>query len=156
MTSMIFSNLGLRVALIRDVKPPTRGTAGSAGIDFFVPNDYPQSLCTLAPGERCFIPSGVKANVPDGYALVAFNKSGVALKKQLFVGACVVDSDYQGEIHLHLVNTSNRHVEISPGEKILQFCLLPVDHGLISVVNEEDLFSEITARGSGGFGSTGI
>ena len=156
MTSMIFSNLGLRVALIRDVKPPTRGTDGSAGIDFFVPNDYPQSLCTLAPGERCFIPSGVKANVPDGYALVAFNKSGVALKKQLFVGACVVDSDYQGEIHLHLVNTSNRHVEISPGEKILQFCLLPVDHGLISVVNEEDLFSEITARGSGGFGSTGI
>ena len=153
---MIFSNLGLKVSLVRDVKPPARGTEGSAGIDFFVPNDYPQSLCVLAPGDRCFIPSGVKANVPPGYALIAFNKSGVALKKQLFVGACVVDSDYQGEIHLHLVNTSNRSVEIQPGEKILQFCLVPVDHGLVEIVDEQDLFSEKTTRGTGGFGSTGI
>ncbi len=156
MTSMIFSNLGLKVALVRDVKPPSRGTNGSAGIDFFIPNDYPQNLCVLAPGERCFIPSGVKANVPDGYALIAFNKSGVALKKQLFVGACVVDSDYQGEIHLHLVNTSTKHVEISPGEKILQFLLVPVDHGEVHVVEQEDLFTQTTSRGAGGFGSTGI
>jgi dUTP pyrophosphatase len=155
MTGMIFSNLGLNISLVRDVKPPSRGTPGSAGIDFFIPNDYPESLCVLAPGERCFIPSGVKANVPGGYALIAFNKSGIALKKQLLVGACVVDSDYQGEIHLHLVNTSNKPAEIFPGEKLLQFCLVPVDHGTINLVEEEDLFNEYSTRGGGGFGSTG-
>ena len=91
----------MQIAKIRNVKTPTRGTNGSAGIDFYVPDDYPDSLCTIPPGDRFFIPSGIKANVPEGYALIAMNKSGVALKKGLMVGACVVDSDYQGEIHLH-------------------------------------------------------
>ncbi len=153
---MIISNQGLVLAKVRDVKTPTRGTPGSAGIDFFVPNDYPENLCTIEPGSRCFIPSGIKANVPDGYALVAFNKSGVALKKQLLVGASVVDSDYQGEIHLHLVNTSTQTVEISPGSKLIQFLLIPVDHGEIEVVDEKLLFAEDSLRGSGGFGSTGL
>jgi len=153
---MILSKQDLRIAKVRDVKTPTRGTEGSAGIDFYVPNDYPQNLCVIEPGERCFIPSGIKANVPDGYALVAFNKSGVALKKQLFVGAAVVDSDYQGEIHLHLVNTSTKSVEISAGEKILQFLLLPVDHGPVCLVDEGELFNAVTTRGDGGFGSTGL
>ena len=115
-----------------------------------------KNLCIIHPGTRCFIPSGIKANVPEGFALVAFNKSGVALKKQLLVGAAVVDSDYQGEIHLHLVNTSNRVVEISPGEKLTQFLLLPVDHGPVNLVDENDLYSEKSERGGGGFGSTGI
>ena len=149
------TNQGLKIAKIREVKTPTRGTDGSAGLDFYIPDDYPQHLCVIHPGTRCFIPSGIKANVPDGFALVAFNKSGVALKKQLLVGAAVVDSDYQGEIHLHLVNTSNRVVEISPGEKLTQFLLLPVDHGPVELVSEEILFTEETSRGGGGFGSTG-
>lgn len=79
----------LKIARTRNVKMPTRGTSGSAGIDFYVPNDYPESLCTVMPGERFFIPSGIKAKVPEGYALIAFNKSGVALKKGLVTGACV-------------------------------------------------------------------
>ncbi len=153
---MIISNQGLVLAKVRDVKTPTRGTPGSAGIDFFVPNDYPENLCTIEPGSRCFIPSGIKANVPEGYALVAFNKSGVALKKQLLVGAAVVDSDYQGEIHLHLVNTSTQIAEISPGSKLVQFLLIPVDHGEIEVVDEKLLFAEDSLRGAGGFGSTGL
>ncbi len=153
---IILSKQDLMVAKTRDVKTPSRGTEGSAGIDFYVPDDYPQSLCTIEPGERCFIPSGIKANVPDGYALVAFNKSGVALKKQLLVGAAVVDSDYQGEIHLHLVNTSTKPVEISAGEKLVQFLLLPVDHGPVCLVGEDELFNATTDRGAGGFGSTGI
>ena len=146
----------MKIAKIRDVKTPTRGTQGSAGIDFYVPNDYPNSLRRVAPGERFFIPSGIKANVPEGYALIAMNKSGVALKKGLMVGACVVDSDYQGEIHLHLVNTSNDDVTIEAGEKLTQFLLIPVDHCVVNVVNESDLFSHESDRGAGGFGSTGI
>ena len=146
----------MKLSKIRKVKTPTRGTEGSAGIDFFVPNDYPPDLCTVQPGERFFIPSGIKANVPTGYALIAFNKSGVALKKGLMVGACVVDSDYQGEIHLHLVNTSDKTVTIEPGDKLTQFLLIPVDHCAVEVVDESDLFEEETQRGAGGFGSTGI
>ena len=145
----------MQISKVRSVKTPTRGTKGSAGIDFFVPDDYPESLSRIEPGDRFFIPSGIKANVPAGHALIAFNKSGVALKKGLMVGACVVDSDYQGEIHLHLVNTSDQTVKIEPGEKLVQFLLMPVYHCDVDVVKEEDLFPEDTQRGSGGFGSTG-
>ena len=148
----------MKIAKIRNVKTPVRGTTGSAGIDFYIPNDYPQNpdLCTVRPGERFFIPSGIKANVPEGYALIAMNKSGVALKKGLLVGACVVDSDYQGEIHLHLVNAGTRDVTIEPGEKLVQFLLVPVSHCGVDVVSEESLFSSKTDRGAGGFGSTGV
>tara|TARA_B100000282_G_scaffold258483_1_gene205807 strand:- start:669 stop:1139 length:471 start_codon:yes stop_codon:yes gene_type:complete len=152
---MILSNMGLKLAKIRPVKNPVRGTEGSAGIDFFVPDDYPDSLCTVPPGGRFFIPSGIKANVPDGYALIAMNKSGVSLNKNLMVGACVVDSDYQGEIHLHLLNTGNVNATIAPGDKLVQFLLIPVDHGQIEIVSESELFDTTTSRGSGGFGSTG-
>ena len=117
----------MKISKIRDVKTPVRGTTGS-----------------------------IKANVPDGYALIAMNKSGVALKKGLLVGACVVDSDYQGEIHLHLVNVGTRDVTIVPGEKLVQFLLVPVSHCKVDVVSEEILFTAETSRGSGGFGSTGI
>ena len=146
----------MKFAKIRDVKTPTRGTQGSAGIDFYVPNDYPNSLRRIEPGDRYFIPSGIKANVPEGYALIAMNKSGVALKKGLMVGACVVDSDYQGEIHLHLVNVSDSFTRIEAGEKLVQFLLVPVDHCNVEVVDESELFEEETTRGSGGFGSTGV
>ena len=146
----------MKLAKIRNVKTPTRGTVGSAGIDFYVPDDYPNSLCRINPGDRFFIPSGIKANVPKGYALIAFNKSGVALKKGLMVGACVVDSDYQGEIHLHLVNTSDQPVTIEAGDKLTQFLLVPVNHCAVEVVDVDELFYEETTRGAGGFGSTGV
>ena len=108
------------------------------------------------PGQSVCIPSGIKVNVPTGHALIAFNKSGVALKKGLDVGACVVDEDYQGEVHLHLTNVSREKIRLSAGEKIVQFVLLPVNYAEIEVVDEHQLFDEETERGSGGFGSTGV
>lgn len=146
----------MKISKVREVKTPIRGTDGSAGIDFYVPFDYPQNLCSISPGERFFIPSGIKANVPEGFALIAMNKSGIALKKGLLVGACVVDSDYQGEIHLHLVNTGTKTVAIEPGDKLTQFLLIPVNHCSVEVVDESSLFEAETTRGSGGFGSTGV
>jgi dUTP pyrophosphatase len=145
----------MQLSRIRNVKLPTRGTNGSAGIDFYVPDDYPPGLCEIKPGERYFIPSGIRANVPNGYALIAFNKSGIALKRSLVCGACVVDADYQGEIHLHLINVGTKHVFIEPGMKLIQFLLLPVNHCDLTEVNNDNLFNESTDRGSGGFGSTG-
>jgi dUTP pyrophosphatase len=86
--------------------------------------------------------------------LTAFNKSGVATKQGLSIGACVVDEDYEGEIHLHLVNTSNFNTLVEPGKKIAQFILIPVNYENVEVV--EELESRNTQRGAGGFGSTGV
>tara|TARA_B100001094_G_C18014343_1_gene711763 strand:- start:21 stop:455 length:435 start_codon:yes stop_codon:yes gene_type:complete len=143
----------MKVSKIREVKTPVRGTEKSAGIDFFVPEGISE---TLSPGKSCLIPSGIKASVPDNHALIAFNKSGVAVKKNLHVGACVVDEDYQGEIHINLTNVGKEAVDIKPGEKIIQFVLVPVFYDEITVVDETDLFLQRTERGSGGFGSTGV
>ena len=143
----------MRICKIREVKTPTRGTSQSAGLDLYVPNDFEETV--VQPGDAVFIPSGIRANVPEGFALIAFNKSGVALKKNLSVGACVVDEDYQGEIHLHLYNFGNDNVTISPGEKLVQMVLLPVSYDNVEVVDESQLFDSSTERGSGGFGSTG-
>ncbi len=144
----------MKIAKIREVKTPTRGTPLSAGLDFYIPEDYYQKN-PIWPGQSVCIPSGIKADVPSGYALIAFNKSGVALKKCLDVGACVVDEDYQGEIHLHLTNVGKDKVFLEAGEKIVQFLLLPVNYADVEIVPEEKLFEVETVRGDGGFGSTG-
>ena len=143
----------MKISKIRDVKTPTRGTEKSAGIDFFVPSDFAPR--TLSPGQSVCIPSGIKANVPNGHALVVFNKSGVALKRNLAVGACVIDEDYQGEIHLHVYNFGTEPNTVSGGEKLVQMILLPVFYDSIEEVEMTDLFLEETERGAGGFGSTG-
>jgi dUTP pyrophosphatase len=144
----------MQISKVRNVKTPTRGTVASAGLDFYVPSGK-DFIFEVLPGKAAFIPSGIKANVPEGHALIAFNKSGVALKKHLAVGACVVDEDYQGEIHLHVYNFGDEVVKIQPGEKLVQMVLLPVNYASVEVVSEDQLFSKETARGAGGFGSTG-
>lgn len=144
-------------AKIRNVKSPARGTELSAGIDFFIPEDWNEHRpYNIGPGEDILIPSGIKARVPKGYALIAFNKSGIATKQKLIVGACVVDEDYQGEIHIHLINTSaTASVTIEPGMKIAQFILIPVSYAMPEEIGIDDLYTEATARGEGAFGSTG-
>lgn len=140
---------------IRDVKSPNRGTSKSAGIDFFIPNDFEEVV--LEPGQSTLIPSGLKVNIPENLAFIAFNKSGVATKKHLIVGACVIDEDYQGEVHLHLINVGDEPIAVSPGEKILQCILMPIVYEPVEMVETEDELWEgkVTERGTGGFGSTG-
>lgn len=135
---------------LRDVKLPERGTSKSAGIDFFIPNDYRNVL--LLPNNDVIIPSGIRAKIPEGYALIAFNKSGIA-KKGLSIGACVVDEDYTGEIHLHVYNRSLNTIRIVPGQKLVQFILIPVCYTQIE--EKKDLAFGPTERGEGAFGSTG-
>jgi len=142
----------IRISKVREVKTPTRGTPGSAGLDFYVPEGI---TGTIPSGEDVCIPSGIRVDVPAGYAFVAHNKSGVALNKKLTVGACVVDEDYQGEIHLHLFNVGEETVDIEGGEKIVQFLLLPVKYPRVEVVPDKELFYSTSKRGAGGFGSTG-
>ena len=161
---------------IREVKDPQRDK-GNAGIDVFVPEltvgyikdftlknpdiyvNIEEGYFSIGPGQSALIPLGLKTKFEENIALEAANKSGVATKKKLFVGASVVDSSYQGEIHGHVVNVGNDVQKVKFGEKIVQFIPRLIDtteHKVHSGITEEEFFNGITtARGQGGFGSTG-
>lgn len=159
-----------KFAKVRDVKSPERGTDKSAGIDFFIPNDFVRT--SVNPGEDILIPSGIKVKLPKFYMLMAAEKSGVVTSKQacikanrepkqgafssvVVLGAKIVDEDYQGEIHIHLVNVGRDSVMLYPGMKIAQFILVPTLYDNFEEVPEDELFKEVSERGEGGFGSTG-
>lgn len=144
----------MKIVKVRNVKTPTRGTSLSAGLDFYIPEDFEAKQ--IWPGESINIPSGIKAQIPWGCALIMFNKSGIATKYQLQVGACVVDEDYQGEIHLHVINVGKEIVILEPGMKLIQGLVMPiVNEGVEVLESEAELFPQSTERGQGGFGSTG-
>lgn len=157
----------MKFAKVRDVKSPVRGTAKSAGIDFFVPNDC--QVIKLFPQCDVLIPSGIKAAIPENLMLMAAEKSGVVTSAEaairagrtpkdgaydsvIVLGAKIVDEDYQGEIHIHLVNVGREIVTIKPGTKIAQFILVPVRYDELEEVPENELFTCSTERGEGGFG----
>lgn len=140
-------------AKIRPVKSPARANQHDAGVDFFVPDDFQTTI--VPPFGDIKIPSGIKVNIPEGTALIAHNKSGVATKKRLVHGACVIDCGYQGEIVMHLINTTDQPVEVKAGEKILQFVHVPVLLDTWEEMMEPLLYVEKSNRGEGGFGSTG-
>ena len=147
----------MKVSKVRKVRTPQRANKNDAGIDFFVPDDFNNGkIHYLRPGESILIPSGIHVNVPDGHALIAFNKSGVAVKKTLLAGAAVVDEGYHGEMHIHIINVGDAARPISPGEKIMQFILIPMFYDAVEEVDFKDLYPEDSTRGSGGFGSTGV
>lgn len=162
---------------VRDVKSPVRGTNEAAGIDFFVPNftsDFLVDLIKKNPGIECsildgnlhmcikpqhriLIPSGIHTYLTPGTALVAANKSGVATKKGLVFAAQVVDSDYSGEVHIGVINTSDTPVVVSCGDKLIQFIHTPVLLSPLEEVDNDtfDKLHDASERGAGGFGSTG-
>lgn len=138
----------------KEVKSPVRGHQSDAGIDFFIPEDFGEY--TLKPGEDICIDSGIKVVVPYGYALIFKEKSGVALNKKLLCGAAVVDSDYRGTVHFHLFNNGTADQVLRAGDKIIQGLVTPVLLcNTLEISEEEYKRFENTARGLGGFGSTG-
>ena len=129
---------------------PERGSALAAGADLHARLDAPVAI---APGESAFIPTGLAMEIPAGYAGFVYARSGLASKGGLApankVG--VVDSDYRGEIVVCLHNHSQAAQTVSDGQRIAQLVVAPV---LDVDFKEADALSE-TARGAGGFGSTG-
>ena len=100
-------------------------------------------------------------DIPAGWAMVFLNKSGIATKYGLIVGAQVVDHGYQGEIHINVINTNNENpVYIDEGDKLVQGVLIPVGlHPLVEVPLEEMFLDDEMipgTRGDGGFGHTGM
>jgi len=110
----------------------------------------------LSPLARVNIPSGIYCQMQEeGRALIAANKSGVASKQGLIFGAQVVDYEYQGEIHINVINTSSKVVRIYEGQKLIQFLETPIFTSEIEEVDTlQNLYKGATSRADGGFGST--
>lgn len=141
----------LKFQKIKNVKSPERAHPDDAGIDFFVP-DYTRVV--LEPHVRVCIETGILVDIPKGYALIAFNKTGISIKYGLDKLAEVVDYGYQGEVHISVVNTSDHTMTIEPGMKLIQFVLVKVGEHILMEV-KKDLFKTESKRGENGFGSTG-
>ena len=165
------------------VKSPVGNTGLDAGIDFYCPDYTPEfvsilksenpnvkvmdrgsagSLIVINPHSDVNINSGIYTRFDKNIALIGFNKSGIATKKKLVVGACVDDASYEGLLHLHVINTSNETQYIKFGEKVVQFVPVLIDSTGFTVEDEKDVPTEeffkdhLSERKSSGFGSTGL
>jgi dUTP pyrophosphatase len=129
---------------------PEYKTDGAAGMDLCAAISEP---VTLKPLERKLIPTGLKIELEHGYEAQIRPRSGLSIKHGITLINCVgtVDEDYRGEVCVPVVNISNEEYTITPDERIAQMVISRVEQANLEVVTE--LTS--TARGEGGFGSTG-
>ena len=130
---------------------PTYGSPQAAGADLYALIEN-ESL-VIGAGETVLVGTGLSVEIPEGYVGLIYARSGLATKKGLApankVG--VIDADYRGEIKVALYNQSDEEQTILAGERIAQFVIAPY---LTAQFEESDTLSD-TARGAGGFGSTG-
>ena len=136
-------------------KLPLRAHSTDAGIDFFFAPEDNLSGVTIQPGTSVILPTGVKMSVPEGMMLQIMNKSGVAAKRSLVTGACVVDRGYNGEIFVNLHNVGTEEQVIKPGTKIAQGVFVNISYPLLTEVEEDNIYGRSTDRGAGSLGSTG-
>jgi dUTP pyrophosphatase len=128
--------------------PPSYATDAAAGLDLRA-----DEACTLAPGERRLVPTGIAVELPPGHEGQVRPRSGLALRHGIgMVNAPgTIDPDYRGELGVLLVNHGREPFQVQRGERIAQLVVAPFTRVGVEVL--EDL-SE-TGRGQGGFGSTG-
>ncbi len=147
-------NINVKILLSRGMEMPAYATDGSAALDLRAAIDEGTTV-TIAPGERAMIPTGIAISpeTTDVVAIVAA-RSGLAVKKGICLanGIGVIDSDYRGEISVGLLNTSSEPFVVNRGDRIAQMMFMPV---LAATLIKSDSLDE-TARGAGGFGSTGV
>ncbi|GGI75755.1 deoxyuridine 5'-triphosphate nucleotidohydrolase [Polymorphobacter multimanifer] len=129
---------------------PAYATEGAAGMDVVAALDAPLEL---APGARAAVPTGLTMAIPPGFEVQVRPRSGLAHKHGLTVANApgTIDSDYRGEVKVLLVNLGADPISIERGMRIAQLVPAPVTRAALRVVAALD----DTARGSGGFGSTG-
>jgi dUTP pyrophosphatase len=135
---------------------PSRANPSDAGADVFYCPEEP-TVKRLKTGQSGLFPTGLKFEIPHGYMLEVKNRSGMAAKRSLIVGACVVDSGYDGEVFVNLHNIGPVDQVIYPEDKIAQVVLIPVV-AFRSRLVQGDLYTEsvtISNRGDGALGSTG-
>jgi dUTP pyrophosphatase len=131
---------------------PAYATTGAAGMDLLaaIPADQPQFL---DPGTRTLVPTGVRLALPEGYEGQVRPRSGLALRYGVTVlnAPGTIDCDYRGEVGVILVNLGHEQYVVTRGTRIAQLVIAPVAR----VAWLEGQITGATARGSGGFGSTG-
>ena len=143
--------LSMAVKLLHPLAGLSYATDGAAAMDLCACMDAP---VTLAPGELASVPAGVAIALPSAaYVALVFARSGLGVKHGVTLsnGVGVIDSDYRGEIRVGLTNLSQTPYTIHPGDRVAQLAVLSVARPALRFVQALDE----TARGGGGFGSTG-
>jgi dUTP pyrophosphatase len=131
-----------------DLPLPAYATTGAAGMDVVAAEDV-----TIAPGARHAVATGLAMAIPAGYEIQVRPRSGLALKHGITVPNTpgTIDSDYRGELKVILINHGTADFVVRRGDRVAQLVLAPVTQGQWVLVDTLD----DTARGAGGFGSTG-
>ena len=134
-------------ALWEDIKLPARATSGSAGYDFFAPEDF-----TLAPNETVKVATGVRCSIAEGWVLAIFPRSGLGFKYRLTLDNTVgiIDSDYfnadnEGHIFIKMTNCGNKQLSVERGKAFAQGVFFP-----FGITEDDDCATER----HGGLGST--
>ena len=140
------------VKLSPTAQAPVQGSAQAAGWDLYADLGTYDHL-TLAPGAYHKISTGIAIELPEGTFGAVYPRSGMATKRGLVLanGTGIIDSDYRGELIVALKNTSNEVQTVEHGERIAQIVITPY----IPVIFNETNSIGTTARGEGGFGSSG-
>ena len=136
---------------------PQRANPSDAGMDVFYSPEEDRQAIAIEPGDSKVIPTGLRFGVPHGYMLEVKNRSSVAAKRSLIVGACVVDSGYDGEIFVNLHNIGKETQYVRGGDKIAQLVMIPVVNFRATQSSSGDLYRNpitISDRGDGALGST--
>jgi len=139
------------------VKVPTRSNPSDAGLDVYANLRDPM---VIEPGGSAIIPTGLRFGIPHGYMLQVMNRSSVAAKRSLIVGAHVVDSGYDGEVFINLHNVGTELQQVKFGQKIAQLVMIPVVHfraleEVDGLIYDDRQPITISDRGEGALGSTG-
>ena len=148
------------VRVREDVKPPERANPSDAGLDvFFCPDDAAVNAVKIPVGGSVILATGLRFGIPHGYMLQAMNRSGVAAKRSLVVGAHVIDSGYDGEVFINLHNIGTERQVVKSGDKIAQLVMIPVVPFRALETHNDDLYNwypiTMSGRGDGALGSTG-
>ena len=130
---------------------PSIGTKNSAGIDFYIPDNFKNTI--LEPKEIIKIPLGVKTIIPEGYYGEFKDRSSIG-SKGIIKLAGIIDSDYRGELILVLQNNSDSGFILKSGMKIIQLIIKPYLLNNLKEITIQDFTNDITDRNDGGFGST--
>ena len=147
-------NTNVKVLLSRGMTMPAYATEGAAAVDMRAAIDEGTTV-TIQPGQRAMIPTGMAISLENANVVaILAARSGLAVKSgiNLANGIGVIDSDYRGEICVGLYNSSDVPFTVNRGDRIAQLMFMPV---YVAKLIEAATLDE-TARGAGGFGSTGV
>lgn len=150
----MFNDFELKVFIDEEKYPnakvPEKAHDTDAGFDICTPIKF-----DVMPGMSTVVDTGIIYDIPKGYCMLVVEKSGLAVKNDIHIGAKLLDSDYRDTVKIHILNMGRRKQFFAVGNKIAQMIILPVWNGKAKQVKKLEDLNIKTKRGKGGFGSTG-